>query len=523
MAEQGSRQEATGAPGGSSSRGAEAPPGRRPMETGRPSFTPRARVLLAIVVMLVWVFVRDWMVRMDDVFLQPSWSGVKGLTLYAVGDYAGAARAYRQHFREMVQPDLAQGLGADDALLAGDLDLAEQIARKILKGTPDAVEPLLTLAEVALERAAFEQTLGFLRQALEQVPDHVEALLLSSIAHARAGAYGEAIDGLNRALRHGAVGSRLTGFLKILETTGELARKSTRDRPSCLLAHYHRYLRVFDPSNGRLAVAYAKQAIATGDRPADASLTLGIVYDKEGKRDKALAAFQKAIEIDPRHAEAYRWAAFIYSERGDLVNEYRMIRAAFGAAPADPFYIMHLDHVLMEKLGDPHQVAVTMQKALEFNPKNVHAHERLGYAYGFLGDRDRSVAHYQEAIRLEPRNPRLHEGLGWALGRLEQTEGAIAAYERAARLAPARHRPHTALAGIYHRARKYRQAITEYETALRLGEPDVGEHASLCAVYHAVSEFHQAVDCFQAVLSRDPQNPLARRLLPESLNNARGK
>ena len=517
MAEQGRSLEGTGAPGGSSSRGAEASPGRRPTETGRLSLTPRARVLLAIGVMLVWVFVRDWMVRMDDVFFQPSWSGVKGLALYAVGDYAGAARAYRQHFREVVLPTAS----ADGALLAGNPDLAEQIARKNLEETPDAVGPLLTLGEVALERSAFEQAIGFFKQALEREPDHVDALLLSSVAHARAGTYGEAIDALNRALRQNSVGSRLTILLKILETTGELARRPGRDRPSCLLAHYHRYLRVFDPSNGRIGIAYANQAITAGDRPADAYLTIGVVYDKEGRRDKALAAFQKAIEIDPRHADAYRWAAFVYSERGDLANEYRMIRAAFEVAPADPFYIDHLDHVLMEKLGDPHQLVAVMEKALEFNSENVRAHERLGYAYGFLGDQGRSIAHYERAIRLEPSNPRLHEGLGWALNRLERTEEAIAAYQRAGSLAPTRYWPHSALAATYHRARRYREAITEYETALRLGEPDVGEHASLCAVYHAVSEFQRAVDCFRVVLSRDPQNPLANRLLPESLNNAR--
>ena len=375
---------------------------------------PCASLLLAISLMLAWVLAYQHVKRMDPVWFQPSPAGAWALAQYLAGEHVGAARAYRTHYREAVASGWTSGDPALDALLAGDLDRAASAART---GTSGERGVLLTMSDIALERGRPDEAMTFLRQALQRAPDDAEALLLASLAHARADAPGEAIVTLTHALRQSAAGARVTIFLRILETTGELARRQGAERRPCLLAHYHRYLAGFDASNGRRAIGYAEQAIRAADRPADAHLVRGILLDRQGQRDRALAAFLQALEVDPRHAEAYRWAAFIYSERGDVRSEYRLARAALDAAPTDSFYLDHLDHV-MERLGDPHGVIAVMQRAVEANPDNARAHDRLGHAWGFIGDQARSVSHYQQAIRLEPANARLHEELARALHRL---------------------------------------------------------------------------------------------------------
>jgi tetratricopeptide (TPR) repeat protein len=454
---------------------------------------PCASLLLAISLMLAWVLAYQHVKRMDGVWFQPSPAGAWALLQYLAGDYAGAARAYRTHYREAVASGWSSGDPALDALLAGDLDRAASAART---GTSGERGFLLTMGDIALERGRPEEALAFTRQALERAPDDAEALLLASLAHARADAPGEAIVALTRALRQGAAGARVTIFLRMLETTGELAQRQGAESRPCLLAHYHRYLAVFDASSGRRAIGYAEQAIRAGDRPADAHLVRGILLDRQGQRDRALEAFVRALRIDPRHAEAYRWATSIYSERDDLRSEYRIARAAFDAAPTDSFYLDHLDHV-MERLGDPHGVIAVTHRVVAANPDSARAHDRLGHAWGFLGDQARSVSHYQQAIRSEPANAVLHEGLGRALHRLGRSDEAIAAYREAARFAPRRYQPHTGLAGVYHAGGRYGEAIAEYETALRLGEPGRGILAALCAAYHAAPAHPRAVTCIE--------------------------
>lgn len=456
---------------------------------------------------------------MDWIFFQPSWPGIRGLVHYLAGDYGGAARAYRAHFRERVGSGEGSGDPMLDALLGGDLDEAERAAKASLRRAWSAAAAL-TLGEVALQRGRPDDAAGFFRTVLDREPDHVDALLLTSVAYTRGGDPGRAIDALNRALRHNHVGARVTGFLWILETTGDLETLPVDKRPVCLLAHDYRYLRVFDPSNAKRAIGSAKQAIARGDRAADAYLTLGVVYEKQGKQEEALGAFAAATRGDPRLAEAYRRAALIYAGRGDLANEYRIISAAFEAAPADPFYLYDLNRVL-HRLGDLPTVVEVMGRALTTSPDNLRAHQHLAYATAVLGDEPRALTHYQRAIELDPNDPTNWEGLGWTFGRLRRDEDSIAAYRRAAVLAPRRYEPHEGLARLYDHQRRYGEAIMEYEAALRLGDPTVNTLQWLCVARFKVSEFDRAAACFRAVLERDPGNTLAQRYLPQSQNNAR--
>jgi tetratricopeptide (TPR) repeat protein len=153
-------------------------------------------------------FVQQHLREMERIFFQRSPSGAKALLLYLVGDYAGAARAYRDHFRHVMTSGGTVGDPATDAFIAGDLERAERLARGQLERQPAAVQPLIVLGEVALERGALAEAGTLFRRALIRSPDHLDALMLASVAHARAGAYGDAIDNINRALRHDGVSVR---------------------------------------------------------------------------------------------------------------------------------------------------------------------------------------------------------------------------------------------------------------------------------------------------------------------------
>ena len=78
------------------------------------------------------------------------------------------------------------------------------------------------------------------------------------------------------------------------------------------------------------------------------------------KPERALRAVLQAIELNPHNAEALRWAAYLYFERGDTLNEYRMIKAAAEATPDDPFYLNHFENLLIERLGDAPQALIVL-------------------------------------------------------------------------------------------------------------------------------------------------------------------
>lgn len=361
---------------------------------------------LAIILMALWVVAYQRASLMDSTFLRLSGPGVRGLTLYLSGRYAEAARAYRAGLGGWGLDYNDDPWGAD-AMAGGELAVAERRARTTLTLVPAAFEPRLTLSEIALDQRRFPAALELVGELLARDPDHVDALLLSAIASARLGHDGAAITAINRALRHGHPGRRRTLVYRALELAGELAPPEGPARSLCLLAHLHRYLRIYDDTHGDIAIAYARRAIGAGDRPADAYLTLGIVLNRRGRSLEALQAFQQAVVIDRQHAEAYRWASQAARDLKEPVLEYQMARAAFEAAPTDRFYLAPVERVVMNWFGDARTTAALMQRAVDADPANARAHENLARAARALGQLDRAAAHEGRAAELRrARSPR---------------------------------------------------------------------------------------------------------------------
>jgi tetratricopeptide (TPR) repeat protein len=446
-------------------------------------------------------------------------AGGKALAAYLVGDYRTAARWYRIDLDgrdATVDPDDPGWR----ALIRGDRVEAKLRSERAIANDPQTIAARLTLAELALDDDSFVTAIGHAYDVLTLRPDSVDAHLLSALARIGQGSPGEAIDAVNKALRTGRVESRPTTWLRVLDAIASLEDPPARDRSNCLLAHWYRYLRIFDGHAGSLSERYARRAIDGDDRPADAHFTLGVLEEKRGRLERALDAFRRAIELNPQHAEAYRWSAFVYGKRGDLIREYEMAKAALDAAPRDGFYVTHIDHVLTEKLGDVRQAIALFEGVLVVNADNVRAWDRLGYLYGFIGDHDRAVTAYRRALELEPDNSQLHRGLGWSLDRTGRSDEAIEAYERAMQLAPGDSWVYTALANVQYGRGNTERAIALYEQAVALGLDDADARAQLCSLYHLVSAFAKAVRCFEEVLVLDPTQALANRLLPESRHNA---
>jgi tetratricopeptide (TPR) repeat protein len=223
------------------------------------------------------------------------------------------------------------------------------------------------------------------------------------------------------------------------------------------------------------------------------------------------------MELNPKNTEAYRLAVQIYSERGDLLNEYRIRKAAYEMAQTDPFYAVSFSHFLSEKLEDYPQALAVTEKLLETTPNDSAVLHQAGDLSRLMDDPKRSMEYYRKAIQLKPQNPSLHEGMGNSMSELGKKNDAMKAYRTAMAIDPRRTQPHLGLAGIYLDERRYREAIKEYEAADRLGKMGSSERTPLCVLYHQVSEFKRAADCFKQILSEDPHNAVAHYLLPYTL------
>jgi tetratricopeptide (TPR) repeat protein len=466
-----------------------------------------ARVAIAAALLFVIGLTLHRFSELDRQFLAPSWAGARGLAHYLLRDYRRAASGYRQHVRNAVAVQGGLPDAGFDALIRDDLHVARQTAQAQLATRPRSVSALLTLGAVAVEERHSEEAMQTLQRVLEIEPDQFDALLLSATVYARSRDYGRAIDAVNRALRHDRLQSRVTTFLTALETMGELSALPKPEKPVCLLAQYHRYLRIFDAGQARVARRYAELAIEHGDYPADAYLVKGIVIYWDRRRpEEALSAFLKAVAAEPHHAEAFRWAARAYGDQGELGQEARLLRAAQEAAPDDPYYVFALDHILVDKLGDFHQATELYRRLLARKRGEVSVLRRLGYVSSFVGDEAQTVAAYQQAARAAPTDAALYEEMGESLGRIRRHDEALRAFRRAIELDPTRSGAYFGLGGEYFDRRRYAEALAEYERGFALGGRGLGRLRNLCQLYNLTSAFERAARCYDAALAQDPDD-----------------
>lgn len=473
--------------------------------------------LLFAVIAAAGVFVaKQQFDGMDSVLLQPSLQGSLAVARYLVDDVNGAARSYRAHFKAIYDTGWR---GDDAALLAGVTQDAKALALAELSKDAESIQAEITLGEVAFHEQRFDEALERANAVLQQETDEADASVLASLAYTRIGQYEQAIDALNRTLRRGWIADRDSLFFALLETTGDLEDLASTERPSAALAHYYRYLRIHDEANGRVAICYAKRAIRSGDLASDAYLAMGVVHWKQGRLGDALEAALKASELNPRSAEALDLAYRVYNKKGDLLNAYRMVRAAVETSSDDPFYQDHLNQVLVNRLGNFKEAEPILETIVQRHPTDTSSLWSLGYVYGTLGKYEQAVAMFDRAIATNPKKAELYEAKGNWLNRLKRNDEAIAAFKQAISVNPMRYQSHTALASHYVKQFHWKEALQEYELAFRYGERSPESYVNMCIGYHVAGEFTRSVECLKTVQRIDPRNVTVSQILPQIQHN----
>ena len=453
----------------------------------------RWRVLLALAILAMVLVARSRVAGMDDRFLGLTGDGAEGLVRYLAGDYVGAARAYRLHHGFLTPAAAAEGRPSSNA------------------------NDLLTQAEAALARQALDVAHDRIARVLALERDQYDALLLSSVINTRRQRYGDAIADLNRALRYWKTEMRLTSFFTVLETTGELERLPSTERPACLLAHYHRYLRIHDHARASAAIRYAERAVAAGDHPADCWLTIGMVKRRQGKRQASLDALKRAIEIDSKHASALHSTAYAYELLGDLSTERRLREAAVAAAPDDPFYAEALYDLLKERLGDYAAARTAAERIRTIAPRDPRGPARLADVYAALGDHRTAERHYREALAMDAAQPRVHAALGWVLQQQGRKREAVLAFEASIKMQPFNPDTRARIAELYRQQRRFHESAHALRTAITLGDRDPGRFVMLCAAYYESTALAEYQGCVKELLSRYTGGMIALPSIPEAL------
>jgi tetratricopeptide (TPR) repeat protein len=151
----------------------------------------------------------------------------------------------------------------------------------------------------------------------------------------------------------------------------------------------------------------------------------GIAWGAKGDYDRAIADYDQAIRLDPKHTAAYVNRGAAWSDKGDHDRAIADYTEAIRLNPedADPYVNRG---VAWKAKGELDRAIADYDQALRLDAKDEHAYVNRGAAWFYKGDLDRAIADYTEAIRLDSANAYSLYGRGVAKLKKGDTAGGNA-------------------------------------------------------------------------------------------------
>lgn len=240
---------------------------------------------------------------------------------------------------------------------------------------------------------------------------------------------------------------------------------------------------------------------ALSENPTDPTrhVALGLAYFAAGRLDEALAAFQKALALNPTTAQAHNGIGRIY----DTIAPQAAIAAYERAIALDPHYIepiYGLGILYAAKLGDYASAIAAFQRGLVDNPDDALLAASLGSTYARMGRIDEAIDLLQQAAARQPDLIFAQEWLSILYLHRKRYLDAIVTCRREIELRDA-HSPRRLLGYLYEWLGRYPEAIAELAQSILLDPSDYEARAELAKVYRLAGQQEAATR--QYVLARE--------------------
>ncbi|HEU4685562.1 MAG TPA: tetratricopeptide repeat protein [Nitrospira sp.] len=128
---------------------------------------------------------------------------------------------------------------------------------------------------------------------------------------------------------------------------------------------------------------------------------LGVVSQKAGRHDKAIAAYEQAVSLNPRYFEAQMNLGNVLRDGGRLPESVEAYRRALALNPSHAEIHNNLAVALQES-GRIEEAIASFRRAIELKATHVEAWNNLGLALMEAGTMQEAIESFQRALALMP-------------------------------------------------------------------------------------------------------------------------
>lgn len=151
------------------------------------------------------------------------------------------------------------------------------------------------------------------------------------------------------------------------------------------------------------ALSYIEEILNNQDEHSDLNeleqpyVIQAIIYEEMNKPEEAISAYEKAVNINPKHSSAYGRMGLIYKGIGKLTKAFEMFDKQIEVEPNAMAYI---NRGTLNRFFQKYKSALEdFKKALEYEPDNAFCHSRIGLIYEYHREFDNALASYDVALR----------------------------------------------------------------------------------------------------------------------------
>ncbi len=204
----------------------------------------------------------------------------------------------------------------------------------------------------------------------------------------------------------------------------------------------------------------------------------GLVAEDNADQDKMLAAYRKALELDPAYAELSVKVAYELARRNDTSAAIQVLKDTIKAAPKEPLPYIYLSQLYAKNLNKPDLALKYAEQALALAPDNFAGHQAIYELYIGLGQVKKAEQILERAGKAERPDARFWLQLGNLYRRIylkedgsaepAQVEKMNTIYRKAAELGPEETIVLTDVADYFVLSKQVKEAIPYYVKVLAL-------------------------------------------------------
>ena len=223
------------------------------------------------------------------------------------------------------------------------------------------------------------------------------------------------------------------------------------------------------------ALAAFDRALAIDPQDAEAHNYRGVALALLGRIDEALAAFDRALAINPQDAKAHDYRGAVLAQLGRMDEALAAFDRALAINPQDA-EAHHNRGAVLTQLGRMHEALAAFDRALAIDPQDAKAHYSRSTVLAQLGRMDEALAAFDRAPAINPQDAEAHRWRGLALAQLGRMDEALAAFNKALEINLQFAEAHSSRGVALAKLGRTGEALAAFDRALAINPQDARTH-----------------------------------------------